>query len=56
MEAQPDELGPQLAGHVALGAANAAYEQWLGDESSDLDELVHRAFRMVQSLPNLDQA
>ena len=53
MEAQPDELGPQLAGHVALGAANAAYEQWLGDESSDLDELVHRAFAMVPVLPDL---
>jgi mycofactocin system transcriptional regulator len=45
-----DALGPQLAGHVALGAANAAYEQWLRDESSDLDELVHRAFKMVQEL------
>ena len=45
-----DELGPQLVGHIALGAASAAYEQWLRDESSDLDELVHRAFRMAQSL------
>ena len=53
MDAQPYELGPQLAGHVALGAANAAYEQWLGDESSDLDALVHRAFAMVPMLPDL---
>jgi hypothetical protein len=45
-----DELGPQLVGHVALGAASAAYEQWLRDESSDLDELVHRAFRMAHAL------
>jgi mycofactocin system transcriptional regulator len=51
---QPIEaLGPQLAGHVALGAASAAYEQWLRDQSSDLDELVHRAFTMVQALPEL---
>ena len=45
-----DELGPQLVGHIALGAASAAYEQWLRDESSDLDELVHRAFRMAQAV------
>ncbi len=51
MDAPSDDLGPQLAGHVALGAANAAYEQWLRDESSDLDELVHRTFAMVQVLP-----
>jgi mycofactocin system transcriptional regulator len=48
-----DDLGPQLAGHVALGAASAAYEQWLRDESSDLDAVVHRAFTMVQALPGL---
>jgi TetR/AcrR family transcriptional regulator, regulator of mycofactocin system len=53
MDAAVDELGPQLAGHVALGAANAAYEQWLRDESSDLDELVHRAFHLIQVLPEL---
>jgi len=56
MAVAPEELAPQLAGQVSLAAASAAYEQWLRDESSDLDELVHRAFRMVQSLPNLDQA
>jgi len=50
MDARPDDLGPQLAGHVALGAANAAYEQWLRDGSSDLDDLVHRAFSQVQVL------
>ena len=49
-----DELGPQLVGHIALGAASAAYEQWLRDESSDLDELVHRAFSMAQALPELE--
>jgi mycofactocin system transcriptional regulator len=53
MDAPVDGLGPQLAGHVALGAANAAYEQWLRDESSDLDELVHRAFRLIPALPEL---
>ena len=48
-----DELGPQLVGHIALGAASAAYEQWLRDESGDLDEFVHRAFRMAQALPGV---
>ena len=49
----PDALGPQLIAHVTLGASNAAYEQWLRDESGDLDELVHRCFRMAQQLPDL---
>jgi len=53
MHAPTDDLGPQLVGHVALGAASAAYEQWLLDESSDLDALVHRAFTMLQALPHL---
>lgn len=46
----PEDLGPQLVGQVALGAANAAYEQWLRDESSDLDEVVHRAFELIPTL------
>ena len=52
--ASPEELGPQLVGQIALGAANAAYEEWLRDESSDLDEVIHRAFEMVLALPDLD--
>ena len=39
-----DELLPQLVGHVSLGAAVAAYEQWLADESSDLGALLQAAF------------
>ena len=39
-----DALGPQLVGHVALGAAVAAYERWLRDESADLATLLTRAF------------
>ena len=50
MAVPAEELGPQLAGHIALGAASAAYEQWLRDESSDLDDLVRRAFTMAQTL------
>jgi mycofactocin system transcriptional regulator len=54
MAVPPDDLGPQLAAHVSLGAANAAYEHWLRDEASDLAELVHRAFSMAQALPDLE--
>lgn len=39
-----DALMPQLVGHLALGAAVTAYEQWLADESSDLPGLLAVAF------------
>lgn len=54
--APEDALGPRLIGHISLGAANAAYERWLGDASSDLGELVRRAFRMAHTLSELDTA
>jgi mycofactocin system transcriptional regulator len=37
-------LLPQLVGHLALGAALTAYEQWLADESADLPRLLKAAF------------
>ncbi len=37
-------LIPQLVGHVALGAAVTAYEQWLADEGADLPALLGEAF------------
>ncbi|CAO5165227.1 TetR/AcrR family transcriptional regulator, regulator of mycofactocin system [Frankia sp. AiPs1] len=49
-----DALGPQLIGHVSLGAANAAYERWLRAPGADLNELVRRAFRMARTLAELD--
>ncbi len=48
-----DDLAAQLVGHVALGTANAAYERWLRDDSSDLAELITTAFTMAQSLSDL---
>jgi mycofactocin system transcriptional regulator len=39
-----DALLPQLVGHVSLGAAVTAYEQWLADESADLAALLIAAF------------
>jgi hypothetical protein len=40
--AQPDDLLPRLAGHLLLGAAVTAYEQWLADPRADLGQLLHR--------------
>lgn len=50
---EPEALGPQLIAHVTLAASSAAYEQWLRDEQGDLTELVDRAFRMAQQLPEI---
>lgn len=50
-------LGPQLVGHIALAAAVASYEQWLRDESSDLDALLSTAFAALAiSLPDAPAA
>src|SRR4051794_9305128 len=35
-----DDLLPQLVGHLTLGAAVAAYEQWLADADADLAQLL----------------
>lgn len=40
----PDALVPQLVGHLALGSAVTAYEQWLADESADLTALLAESF------------
>jgi mycofactocin system transcriptional regulator len=43
-----DAPRPQLIGHLALGSAVAAYEQWLADETSDLAALLTAALRAWQ--------
>lgn len=47
LHARPDELLPRLVGHVMLGAAVTAYEQWLADPAGELtlllDDAVGRA-------------
>jgi mycofactocin system transcriptional regulator len=48
-----DALESQLAGHLSIGAANAAYEQWLRDDTSDLTETVNRAFALIEALPEM---
>ena len=37
----------QLVAHVALGAATAAYEQWLADEAADLEAELTAAFNAL---------
>jgi hypothetical protein len=44
LDVSVEELRPQLVGRVALGAAVAAYDQWLADDASDLEPLLRRAF------------
>jgi mycofactocin system transcriptional regulator len=39
-----DDLFPRLIGHLALGSAVAAYEQWLKDPTSDLGDLLASTF------------
>ena len=38
--AGPEDLMPRLAGHLMLGAAVSAYEQWLADDAADLARLL----------------
>jgi len=47
LDAPADSLVPRLAGHVSLGAAVAAYEQWLADPEADLATLLTDAFATV---------
>lgn len=42
-----EDLLPQLVGHVCLGAALAAYEQWLRDPAADLAGLLDAALRAL---------
>jgi TetR/AcrR family transcriptional regulator, regulator of mycofactocin system len=41
----PDALAPRTIAYVALGAAVAAYEQWLETENAELSELLDRSMR-----------
>jgi mycofactocin system transcriptional regulator len=40
---------PLLVGHVALGAAVASYERWLGDPAADLESLMTESFAQLRS-------
>lgn len=45
----PDDLFPTVLGHCALGAALAAYEAWLRDDSADLTTLLDAALGVLSS-------
>jgi mycofactocin system transcriptional regulator len=44
-ESKTDDFLPQLVAHAALGAAVAAYEEWLRHPKADLDALLDVAMR-----------
>jgi mycofactocin system transcriptional regulator len=44
-----DALLPQVIAYTCLGAAVAAYEQWLRRDDSDLDELLDQSLRALAS-------
>lgn len=43
----PEDLLPRTIGYCALGAAMAAYEQWLREENSSLPCLLEQGFRAL---------
>lgn len=45
-----DALLPQVIAYICLGAAVAAYEQWLRDEDADLGDLLGRALSALGPL------
>lgn len=54
-EVPVDSLMPQVVSHVLLGAAVAAYEQWLASELNALDELLDASISFVTRNLDLDR-
>ena len=46
--ARTEDMVPQLIAYAALGAAVAAYEQWLRDEGAELEPLLDVAMGELQ--------
>lgn len=46
----PSALEPRAIGHMALGAALAAYERWLDDEDAELGALLEQSFSLLAPL------
>jgi mycofactocin system transcriptional regulator len=46
--ARPEDMVPQLIAYAALGAAVAAYEQWLRNEDAELEPLIDLAMGELQ--------
>lgn len=47
LDGEPDDLVPRTLGHLALGAALSAYEQWLAHEDADLIDLLRVALALL---------
>jgi mycofactocin system transcriptional regulator len=56
MGADAEDFGPRLVAHICAGTMDAAYEEWLRDETADLGETVQAAFVLVAQLPDLEVA
>lgn len=50
-----EDLVPRTLGHLALGAALSAYEQWLDVDGSDLMTMLRRSLALLGALETLDQ-
>lgn len=44
---EPDDLIPRTLGHLALGAALSAYEQWLDDDDAELADLLSASLALL---------
>lgn len=47
-----DALGPRLIGQIAVGATVAAYDTWLDDRDSELEDLISEAFSLIDLSPH----
>jgi TetR/AcrR family transcriptional regulator, regulator of mycofactocin system len=43
----PDDLEPEAIGHTALGASMAAFQHWVRDPGSDLEDNLRRTYRLL---------
>jgi mycofactocin system transcriptional regulator len=43
----PDDLEPEAIGHAALGASMAAFQHWVRDPDSDLEDNLRRTYRLL---------
>lgn len=45
--AAPDDLLPEVVGHVALGASMAAFSRWVRNPGEDLEQCIDRSYRAL---------
>lgn len=49
-QTNPNDLMPQVAGHVALALSLAAYEEWIAHPNEDAETLLATIDRAMESL------